>query len=107
MGPIFHRAFNPMSYQLTATSSILRQSDGASIPADPLNADYREYLAWCEAGNTPDPYVSPAPTQAELNAPHLAYLAATDWYVVRFAETGVVIPTEITAERAAARAAIA
>lgn len=96
-----------MSYQLTATTSILRQADCASIPADPLNSDYRDYLAWCEAGNTPAPYVPPAPTQAELNAPHLAYLAATDWYVVRFAETAVAIPTEILASRAAARAAIA
>ena len=95
-----------MSYQLTATSSILRQSDGASIPADQLNSDYREYLAWCEAGNTPAPYVSPAPTQAELNAPNLAYLTSTDWYVTRQAETGTPIPPEVLAGRAAARSSI-
>ena len=95
-----------MSYQLTATSSILRLADGASIPADPLNSDYRDFLAWCEAGNTPTPYVAPVPTQAELNAPHLAYLASTDWYVVRFAETAVPVPSEILTARAAARAAI-
>ena len=63
-----------MSYQLTATASILRQSDGASIPADPLNSDYREYLAWCEAGNTPAPYVPPALTVAD-------YIAATQTHL--------------------------
>lgn len=33
----------------------------------------------------------------------LAYLASTDWYVVRFVETGVAIPSEITQLRAQAR----
>jgi len=95
-----------MSYQLTSSASILRQTDGASIPADPLNSDYRDYLAWVEAGNTPEPYAPPALTQAELNVPHLAYLAATDWYVVRFAETGISIPSDISAARAGARSKI-
>ena len=31
------------------------------------------------------------------------YLTATDWYAVRFAETGVEIPDEIKVERQAAR----
>jgi hypothetical protein len=44
--------------------------------------------------------------QAQINAEALKYLADTDWYVTRFAETGVAIPAEITAERAAARARI-
>jgi hypothetical protein len=95
-----------MTYQLTSTASILRQADGASIPADPLNSEYREFLAWCEAGNTPAPYVPPAPTQAELNAPHLAYLASTDWYVLRFVDTGIAVPDAITAARQAARASV-
>ena len=33
----------------------------------------------------------------------LKYLAETDWYVVRFAETGEPIPEDILAARAAAR----
>lgn len=32
-----------------------------------------------------------------------SYLTLTDWYVVRFLETAVAIPAEITAARAAAR----
>ena len=35
-----------------------------------------------------------------------AYLASTDWYVARFAETGTEIPDEIKAKRAAARTEI-
>jgi len=32
-----------------------------------------------------------------------AYLDSTDWYVVRMAETGVPVPADVTAKRAAAR----
>lgn len=39
------------TYSLTSGTSILR-SDGAHIPADPLNSDYAAYLAWAAAGNT-------------------------------------------------------
>ena len=33
---------------------IQRIEDGACIPTDPANADYREYLAWVADGNTPE-----------------------------------------------------
>ena len=46
-------------YQLTTSTSIIRLSDGATIPNDPGNRDYREYLGWLDAGNTPEP--APAP----------------------------------------------
>ena len=65
-----------MTYQLTSTASILRQADGASIPADPLNADYREFLTWVEAGNTPEPYVPPALTVADYITATQAHLDA-------------------------------
>lgn len=38
-------------YQLTTTTSILRVSDGAFIPADEANTDYADYLLWLEEGN--------------------------------------------------------
>lgn len=44
--------------------------------------------------------------QIESNTAAKAYLASTDWYVVRFAETGVEIPADISASRQAAREAI-
>jgi hypothetical protein len=34
--------------------NILRISDGASIPFDPDNTDYQEYLEWVAEGNTPE-----------------------------------------------------
>lgn len=42
---------------------------------------------------------------ARIKADALAYLAATDWMVVRQMETGESIPSEITEARAAARIA--
>ena len=50
-----------MAYQLTASTSIIRLSDGAFIPNDPGNRDYREYLKWVEDGNTPEPAPAPPP----------------------------------------------
>jgi hypothetical protein len=43
-------------YQLIKVDNfecIKRLSDGASIPLDPANTCYQEYLAWLELGNTP------------------------------------------------------
>lgn len=44
-----------MTYQLTQGDIILRLSDNAFIPPDPLNRDYAEYRAWVEEGNMPEP----------------------------------------------------
>lgn len=50
-----------MSYKLTPSTSILRIADNAFIPADLDNKDYVEYLAWLDAGNTPEPLPEPEP----------------------------------------------
>lgn len=50
-----------MSYKLMQTPdgeqipAVYRLSDGASIPFDPDNLDYQQYLSWLDSGNTPTP----------------------------------------------------
>lgn len=44
--------------------------------------------------------------QAEANAEALAYLASTDWYIVRKTETGVDVPSDVLAKRQEARESI-
>ena len=39
----------------TTQSMVIRLGDNAFIPFDPQNSDYQQYLAWLEAGNTPEP----------------------------------------------------
>lgn len=43
------------------------------------------------------------PEAGRQEAEALQYLASTDWYVVRFAETGVIVPIEILEARKLAR----
>lgn len=52
-------------YKLTNTDTIIRIEDGAFIPMDTANRDYREYLEWIDAGNTPAA-ADPVPTPVEL-----------------------------------------
>lgn len=70
-------------YRLTNNSlppnaqTVIRVSDGASIPPDPRNADFQIYTAWLAAGYTPDPvqavlprtYASRSPTDADREIP--------------------------------------
>ena len=37
------------------TSAVRRILDGATIPFDPANVDYQEYLKWLSEGNVPTP----------------------------------------------------
>ena len=98
---------------------MIRTSDGKYIvhrPSGPWdvwpNTDYMaDVETWIAEGGVPYPEPTPpAPTPEELIereiAEKLALLASTDWYVVRFAETGVAIPAEVTTARSAARARI-
>ena len=71
-------------YQLTTGISIKRLSDGAFIPNDPGNRDYREYLDWLDAGNTPEP--APAPLPPPLPLTPVEKLAAAGLTVAELRE---------------------
>ena len=43
-----------MKYKLLKNDIVLR-NDGTSIPPDPANTDYQEYLKWVALGNQPEP----------------------------------------------------
>jgi hypothetical protein len=51
-----------MTYQLTRFGTIIRLSDGFTIPFDLRNIDYQEYLKWVAEGNTPLPAPEDIPT---------------------------------------------
>ena len=50
-------------YKLTQTTAIKRLADGAVIPADPANDDYKKYIAWVALGNSVIPADVPTALQ--------------------------------------------
>jgi hypothetical protein len=62
-------------YKLTQSTSISRLSDNASIPNDPANRDYAEYLEWVAKGNTPEPADLPPPVVINVVSMRQARLA--------------------------------
>lgn len=50
--------------------------------------------------------LTPEEIQEQTNQEALAYLASTDWWVVRYAETGTPVDSEVATKRADARLAI-
>jgi hypothetical protein len=67
-----------MNYKLIYNSAgVIRLNDNASIPADPENTDYKEYLKWLEEGNTPEP-ADPPPAPDFKSLRHSAYVVESD-----------------------------
>lgn len=91
---------------------------GDNIPADAVEITAEDHAALLE-GQSQGKIISadkngkpilkdPQPPtaeelQAQANAEARAYLASTDWYVVRKTETGTEIPADVIAARQAAR----
>ena len=72
-----------MTYQLTTGNSILRLADNAFIPPDPANRDYAEFLAWLDAGNTPEPAPAPPPPPPSYTAFWDALLVSSVYASIR------------------------
>lgn len=48
--------------------SVVRLEGGGCIPKDERNSDWRDYLAWLAAGNTPEPAITPEELEAKQKA---------------------------------------
>ena len=110
-----------MFYSKTTGGFYTAEIHGDNIPDDAVEITADEHAALLEgqsqgkiiyADKNGKPILKdpPPPTaeelQAQANAEARAYLASTDWYVVRKAETGTEIPADILEKRQAARDAV-
>lgn len=104
----------------SAQGFFLLSVNGDNRPDDSYELTEQEYLdlrkglsegKTIDSSKNPPTLIDlPAPTGQEAidiaNAEARAYLASTDWYVVRFSETGEPIPEDVKQKRAEARAAV-
>ena len=72
----------------------------------PDQPDFGQNYKWSGSEVIVDEVANAAATQSDTNIDSLAYLASTDWYVIRYADTGVAVPTDIATKREEARASI-
>ena len=93
---------NLWAMQLNGNEGQAEWTDGPNTDITP--DDVAQYVTMWEA-NAPEAEAEPT-AQETINNDSLAYLKSTDWYVVRYAETGVAVPSDVTTARAAARSAI-
>lgn len=88
-------------YKRSLDGAIVRTRDGATVPDDPRNPDWRDYQAWRAAGNQPDP-PPPAPPPARDLAAEVdalkAKLARAEAAEAVLIEKGTVTKGEIDAK---------
>jgi hypothetical protein len=93
---------NLWAMQLNGNEGQAEWIDGPNTDITP--DDVAQYVTMWEA-NAPEAAAEPT-AQEIINGNSLAYLKNTDWYAIRYAETGVAVPSDVTTARAAARSAI-
>jgi hypothetical protein len=105
---IFEQEYPPEAAEF-CNNSQLTENRFYIAEIDPVTRDEQD-----EEGNTTAKTIrrfqivrNPEPTTNELNEWRISelesYLNSTDWYAVRYAETGVAIPDDIKTARQAAR----
>ena len=109
---------NNMFFSASNGGFYSREIHGDSIPTDAVEISpelYSELLEGQSQGkiisadkNGFPAHADPEPVdpQIQINAEARAYLANTDWYVIRHQETGQEIPAEILTKRQEARDSI-
>jgi len=93
---------NLWAMQLNGNEGQAEWTDGPNTDITP--DDVAQYVTMWEA-NAPEAEAEPT-AQEVTNSESMAYLDSTDWYAIRYAETGVAVPSDVTTARAAARSAI-
>lgn len=82
------------NYTLTNDGGVVRASDGAYIPADTGNRDWRDFLAWKDAGGTPAAAPVPAAPVPSCQLWQLqAVMTADQWTQVQAAIAAMNNPT--------------
>ena len=93
---------NLWAMQLNGNEGQAEWTDGPNTDITP--DDVAQYVTMWEA-NAPEAEAEPT-AQEVTNVESMSYLDSTDWYAIRYAETGVAVPSDVTTARAAARSAI-
>ena len=93
---------NLWAMQLNGNEGQAEWTDGPNTDITP--DDVAQYVTMWEA-NAPEAAAEPT-AQEVTNVESMSYLDSTDWYAIRYAETGVAVPSDVTTARAAARSAI-
>lgn len=89
-------SFDYLALSYSGTGGYFRNTANEDVElTDAQSQEIEDFIAALTADST-----------AQTNVDSLVHLAETDWYVTRYAETGVAIPQDILDSRAAARAAI-
>ena len=95
-------------YQETKDGNLKSDQFGSIPPSHGLYRIALEEVVAGEAVIIPFDHVAEDATQKALKALSEAesYLVSTDWYIVRFTETGVEVPVDVSFKRAESRVVI-